>query len=83
MILSKFERLDGKGFAYVLHSPDVDATRKFAQNMYLSPGDTYPGQNAVMAWEHVRSWFVPDGFGTTTMDAMRACKQSTLTFRVP
>ena len=74
MILSRLNRLDGQGFAFVLHTRGVDPVRRFAQNMYTSPKEQFPGEQAVMHWELVRSWFVPDGFGRTTEDAMRACK---------
>lgn len=75
MILSRFDRLDGAGHAYSLAPAGADVMRHFARNMYPTPGDTYPGQHAALAWEHVRSWFVPDGFGRTVRDAMAACGQ--------
>jgi hypothetical protein len=73
MILSRFDRFDGAGHAYSLAPAGADVTRHFARNMHATPGDTYPGQHAALAWEHVRSWFVPDRFGRTTRDAMIAC----------
>ena len=73
MILARFNRLDGMGFVHVLVNEGVDPVHKFAQNLYTSPKESFPGQQASMHWEYVRSWFVPENFGSTTQDAMKAC----------
>jgi hypothetical protein len=73
MILSLFTRLDGKAWGYVLTTPGTDPERHHATNLYKTQGEPFPGQQAALAWERRRDWFVPDGFGKTTADAMRAC----------
>lgn len=52
MMLSRFDRLDGAGHAYSLAPAGEDVTKRFARNMHATPGDTYPGQHAALAWEH-------------------------------
>lgn len=73
MILSLFVRLDGAAWAYVLTAAGVEPERHHARNLYETRGEAFQGQQAALAWERRRDWFVPDGFGRTTADAVRAC----------
>ncbi len=73
MILSLFTRLDGAAWGYALYAPGVHPERHFARNLYETPKEAFPGQQAGLAWERRRDWFVPDGFGATVADAMKAC----------
>lgn len=73
IILSLFVRRDGAAWGYVLTPSGVEVTRHHARNLYETPGEAYPGEKAAREWELWRAWFLTGDFGTTTLDAMRAC----------